>query len=120
MLASTDINLSAHKILEYYKLRFQIEYLFRDAKQHLGLEDCQSTKKECLDFHFNMAMMTLNLARQESYASGKKIFSLYDIKTHYFNEKWLENIITNLDLDINAIKLHPNYHKIIRKGKMAA
>ena len=120
LLTSTNVNLSADKILEYYQLRFQIEYLFRDAKQHLGLEDCQSTKKECLDFHFNMAMMTLNLARQESYASGKKIFSLYDIKTHYFNEKWLENIITNLGLDINIIKLHPNYHKIIKKGKMAA
>lgn len=120
LLGSTDIDLSADKILKYYQLRFQIEFLFRDAKQHLGLEDCQSTKKECLHFHFNATMMTLNLAREESYSKGNKIFSLYNIKTQAFNEKWLENIITNLDLDLNAIKLHPNYDKIIKKGKIAA
>ncbi len=120
LLASTDVDLSADKILKYYQLRFQIEFLFRDAKQHLGLEDCQSTKKECLHFHFNAAMMTLNLAREESYSKGKKVFSLYDIKTQSFNEKCLENIINNLDLDLNAIKLHPNYDKIIKKGKIAA
>jgi Transposase DDE domain len=120
LLSSTDIDLPADKILKYYQLRFQIEYLFRDAKQHLGLEDCQSTKQECLNFHFNAAMMTLNLARAESYSKGNKTFSLYDIKNHSFNEKQLENIIINLDLDLNTIKLHPNYDKIIRKGKIAA
>ncbi|MCK5524180.1 MAG: hypothetical protein KAI83_13700 [Thiomargarita sp.] len=31
LLFSTDINLSALKIYEYYKSRFQIEFLFRDA-----------------------------------------------------------------------------------------
>ena len=120
LLGSTDVDLSADKILKYHQLCFQIEYLFRDAKQHLGLEDCQSTRQECLDFHFNAAMLTLNLAKQESCDKGKKVFSLQDIKTLSFNEKWLENIITNLDLDLNAIKLHPNYQKIIKKGLIAA
>ena len=117
ILLSTDTTLTAQQIVAYYRLRFQIEFLFRDAKQALGLEDCQSTKKECLDFHFNAVMMTLNLTRQESYSKGNKIFSLYDIKTNYFNEKWVENIITNLGLDLKTIKLHPNYQDIIQKGK---
>jgi Transposase DDE domain len=117
LLGSSDLDLSAGKIVEYYRLRFQIEFLFRDAKQELGLEDCQSTKKECLDFHFNAVMTAVNLTRQESYSKGKKIFSLYDIKTTYFNEKWVENIITNLGFDLNEIKLHPNYDKIMQKGK---
>ena len=120
LLGSTDLDLSAQQILKYYQLRFQIEYLFRDAKQHLGLADCQSTKQECLGFHFNAVMMTLNLAKQESYAKADKVFSLQDIKTRSFNEKCLENIINNLDLDLNTIKLHPNYHKIIRKGLIAS
>lgn len=117
ILLSTDTALTAQKIVSYYGLRFQIEFLFRDAKQTLGLEDCQSTKKECLDFHFQAVMMTLNLTRQESYSKGEKVFSLYDIKTGYCNEKWVENIITNLGLDLNTIKLHPNYQYIIQKGK---
>ncbi len=33
LLFSTDINLSALKIYEYYKSRFQIEFLFRDVKE---------------------------------------------------------------------------------------
>ena len=33
LLFSTDLNLSAEKILKFYKLRFQIEFLFRDAKR---------------------------------------------------------------------------------------
>lgn len=120
LLFSTDLELSASKIRAYYQLRFQIEFLFRDAKQELGLEDCQSIKKECLNFHFNVVMMSLNLIRQESYSQGKKVFSLYDIKTTYFNEKYLENIINNLGLDLNAIKLHPNYQKIVQQGMRVA
>jgi len=117
LISSCDTDLSAEQIVSYYRLRFQIEFLFRDAKQALGLEDCQSTKKESLDFHFNAVMTALHLIRQESYSKGNKIFSLYDIKTHYFNQQWIENIITNLGLDLNTIKLHPNYDRIIQKGK---
>jgi hypothetical protein len=117
ILVSTEVSLSGMTIVSYYSLRFQIEFLFRDAKQELGLEDCQSIKEKCLDFHFNAVMMTLNLTRQENYLKGNKIFSLYDIKTGYFNEKCVENIITNLGLDLHEIKLHPNYDEIIKKGR---
>ncbi|MCD9459870.1 transposase [Marinibactrum halimedae] len=46
LLFSTDIRLDAMKIIQYYKARFQIEFLFHDAKQHTGLVDCQSRKKK--------------------------------------------------------------------------
>jgi putative transposase len=39
ILFSSDLNLSYQKIIDYYKLRFQIEFNFRDAKQFWGLED---------------------------------------------------------------------------------
>ncbi|MBK6609430.1 MAG: transposase [Sphingobacteriales bacterium] len=51
----TDPQTDGQKILQYYQLRFQIEFLFRDAKQHLGLQDCQARSKEALDFHFRNA-----------------------------------------------------------------
>jgi len=37
---STDLNLTCKKLLNYYQTRFQIEFLYRDAKQHTGLNDC--------------------------------------------------------------------------------
>lgn len=39
ILFSSDLNLSSEKIIDYYRLRFQIEFNFRDAKQFWGLED---------------------------------------------------------------------------------
>ena len=38
-LFSSDVELSLEKMVDYYSLRFQIEFNFRDAKQHFGLED---------------------------------------------------------------------------------
>jgi len=39
ILFSSDVELGWEKLVEYYSLRFQIEFNFRDAKQHFGLED---------------------------------------------------------------------------------
>ena len=39
LLFSSDVNLEAELILKYYKARFQIEFVFRDAKQFTGLCD---------------------------------------------------------------------------------
>ena len=33
LLFSTNVDLDAKQILDYYKARFQIEFIFRDAKQ---------------------------------------------------------------------------------------
>jgi len=120
VFACSDIDIPAHKLIEYYRLRFQIEFLFRDAKQHLGLEHCQSRQQKRLDFHFNAVMMTLNLAIMESSLQGKEQFSMQDLKTEYFNRQWLDMIITNLDLDADKIKNHPNFPKLLQLGKLAA
>jgi len=42
VLASTDLELDARKLVELYAGRFQIEFLFRDSKQFTGLSDCQA------------------------------------------------------------------------------
>ncbi len=47
---STDLTLDAHTVLKHYRSRFQIEFLYRDAKQHTGLEDVQARSENKLDF----------------------------------------------------------------------
>jgi hypothetical protein len=47
---STDTSLSGIDIFLFYKSRFQIEFLYRDAKQFTGLEHCQSRSETKLDF----------------------------------------------------------------------
>ncbi len=120
LLGCSDLELCADTILAYYRLRFAIEFLFRDAKQHLGLNHCQSTKEKRLAFHFQAVMMTLNLCLLENCLQGKTVFSLQDIKIDYFNAHWLQTIISNLDLNAELIEMHPNYPKLLRMGKLAA
>ncbi|MDR2057774.1 MAG: transposase [Dysgonamonadaceae bacterium] len=60
------------KIVEYYRSRFQIEFIYRDAKQHCGLADCRARSKNRLDFHFNAALTTVNLAKFEWLKTRKK------------------------------------------------
>ena len=60
LLFSTDIRLSAKDIHRFYKARFQIEFLFRDAGQFAGLSDCQALCGISPDFRFN-ACMTLSI-----------------------------------------------------------
>ena len=44
-LFSSDLALDAETMIDYYRLRFQIEFNFRDAKQFWGLEDFMNVKK---------------------------------------------------------------------------
>ena len=53
---STDPKLSPARL---YRARFQIEFVFRDAKQHLGLNDCQARAQAKLNFHFNTVFAAL-------------------------------------------------------------
>jgi len=49
LLFSTDTALSALDIYRFYSARFQIEFIFRDARQFTGLADCQSRNPQALD-----------------------------------------------------------------------
>ncbi len=65
LLYSTDTNLAAMTLLTYYKARFQIEFVFRDAKQYTGLMDCQSCNEEAINFQLNASFTALNLMKIE-------------------------------------------------------
>lgn len=60
---STDLTLSGEQVVEFYRLRFQIEFCIRDAKQYTGLGDSQSRKSRALDFSVNLSFAALNIAK---------------------------------------------------------
>lgn len=47
---STDDSMDGREVLDYYRTRFQLEFCFRDGKQHAGITNCQSTDFRKLDF----------------------------------------------------------------------
>jgi DDE superfamily endonuclease len=123
LLFSTNINLGASDIFDFYKARFQIEFIFRDAKQFTGLTDCQARDFTKLDFHFNACLMALNLAKFEAcqlHQSPKPfVFSMASYKRLALNRHLLERFISLLDLDSTSIKSHPRFPDLCSYGAIA-
>jgi hypothetical protein len=124
LLLCTDPLLSAEKMVGYYRLRFQIEFLLRDAKQQAGLEDCQARSKNKLNFHFNMSLTSVSVAKVGYYLSipqeQRAAFSLQAIKRLYHNKLLTQTIFDNLALDMTCRKIKRLYDQCLDFGRMAA
>ena len=124
LLFSTDEALSGLQIIAYYGSRFAIEFLFRDAKQHLGFEDCQARNEKALDFHFNVSLSALNLAKANAlrdYTPGETfVFSMQSQKCLAFNEHLMNCFISKFGLDRTLIKSHPAYLEFRKYGAIAS
>ncbi len=127
LLYSTDLSLDAKVIVDYYQARFQIEFIFRDAKQFTGLCDCQARDAKKLEFHFNACLSALNLAKyeirlQQEQENGEPTvepFSMASYKRMALNDHLLERFISKLELDPMLIKSHPNYPDLRSYGVLA-
>jgi len=98
LLFSTDRDLSAEKILHYYRLRFQIEFNFRDAKQHWGLEDFMNITEQSVTNAANLAFLMVNLSHilLKPYRDPQPDFSVLDLKAHYRARRYLSETIKML------------------------
>jgi putative transposase len=63
ILFSSDLDLSFDKLVEYYSLRFQIEFNFRDAKQFWGLEDFMNVNQTAVTNAANLSVFMVNLSQ---------------------------------------------------------
>jgi hypothetical protein len=104
-------------------LRFQIEFLLRDAKQHSGLEDCQARSKNKLAFHFNMSLSAVSVAKAAYYLSQPQeqrgAFSLQSIKRFYHNKLLTDMIFDNLAIELNSPKIIHHYRQCLYFGSLA-
>ena len=62
VLFSSDLDLPYDQLIDYYRLRFQLEFNFRDAKQYWGLEDFMTVKQTPVYNSANLAMFMVNLS----------------------------------------------------------
>lgn len=124
VLFSTATELEATDILRFYKARFQIEFIFRDAKQFAGFSDCQARNQEALHFHFNASVTAVNVARliaqAEPRREAKFVFSMASLKQRFFNEHLLNLFIEQLALDQMAVKNHPQFDYLRKYAAIAA
>ena len=62
VLFSSDLKLSFEQLIDYYRLRFQIEFNFRDAKQYWGMEDFMNVTETAVTNAANLSLFTVNVS----------------------------------------------------------
>lgn len=82
ILFSSEVNLSWEKIVEYYSLRFQIEFNFRDAKQHFGLEDFMNTTERGVENAVNLSFLMVNVGAKLLAEKGESCIGINDLKVN--------------------------------------
>ena len=109
ILFSTNVDESAAEIVSIYQSRFQIEFLFRDAKQHCGLEDCQARNEQALYNHFNNSLTAVNLLKFEELNMGKaqeqQVISIASARRRKTNLHVAESIFSRLDQELSCDKI---------------
>ncbi len=121
---STDLGLSAKELITYYKARFQIEFAFRDAKQHTGMNHCQARGQDRLHFHWNTSLTSINLAKVTHWLSVPRsergAFSMEQIKTLYHNDLLLKRFIDVFGIEPNLPKNKRKIEQLRSYGARAA
>jgi hypothetical protein len=119
VLFGTAVDLDALTVYRYYKARFQIEFLFRDAKQFTGLTDSQARSQAKLTFHFNASLSAVTLAKLEARQHNgdtTSVFSMASLKRRAFNQHLIERITQHLAQGHSLEKSSPAYEELCNYG----
>ena len=116
ILASTNTSQHAEEVARYYRLRYQIEFVIRDAKQHSGLTHCQARSQEKLDFHLNMSVASVNLLRL---LAQKAECSPRTYRREAYNRLLIGELFSKLGLNAEYDRMDPRVQSVVHTGRMA-
>ncbi len=88
ILFGSDVELDWEKMVDYYSLRFQIEFNFRDAKQHFGLEDFMNTTKVGVENAASLSFMMVLLSAALLKNKAENGVGINDLKTQFRGVKY--------------------------------
>ena len=95
LLFSSDLTLDAETLMDYYSLRFQLEFNFRDAKQYWGLEDFMNVNKTPVNNAANLSMFMVNVSAKllAPLRLEHPEASILDLKARYRGLKYLRETL---------------------------
>jgi putative transposase len=98
VLFSSDLDLAYAPLVDYYGLRFQIEFNFRDAKQYWGLEDFMNVTPAGVTNAANLSLFMVNVSYRLRAAVHARApdYSVLDLKADYRGYKYVEETIQML------------------------
>jgi hypothetical protein len=122
VLFSSDVDLAYAPLVDYYGLRFQIEFNFRDAKQYWGLEDFMNVTPTGVTNAANLALFMVNVAyrlRADVHPRDPD-YSVLDLKADYRGAKYVEETIKMLPEKPEPVLLRQILHKVAGLGRIHA
>ncbi len=95
ILFSSDLTLGYDKLIDYYSLRFQIEFTFRDAKQYWGLEDFMTVTPVGVSNSANLSLFLVNVSSVllARFRQTDPQCSVLDLKAWYRGSKYVTELI---------------------------
>lgn len=118
ILFSSDLDLLYGKLIDYYSLRFQIEFNFRDAKQYWGLEDFMNVKKTPVNNAVNMAFFMVNLSHDliNKFHKNNPLFGVQDLKAYFRAGKYLDETLKLIPEKPDPILIQQIFAQITKIG----
>ena len=116
ILFSTDLTLECDKIIEYYRLRFQIEFNFRGAKQHWGLEDFMVTQQDKVNNSAQISMFMVNVS--QAMMESQQEASIIDIKARFHEHRYAREVLKILQKSGKDIKISSLFEEVSLLGRV--
>jgi putative transposase len=120
VLFSSDLELAFNNLIDYYRLRFQIEFNFRDAKQFWGLEDFMNVNQLPICNAANLAMFMVNISHVliQQVRPTHPAFSVNDLKAHFRGHKYVSETLKLLPQMPEPIFIHRIFTRIAQLGSV--
>jgi hypothetical protein len=120
VLFSSDLTLAHGPLIDYYRLRFQIEFNFRDAKQYWGLEDFMNTTETAVTNAANLALFMVNFSQRllADLRSADPECSILDLKALCRGAKYVAEAIKMLPEKPEPILLARIFSRLAALGRI--
>jgi putative transposase len=120
ILFSSDLELSCENLVDYYCLRFQIEFNFRDAKQFWGLEDFMNVNPTAVTNAANLSLFMVNLSQllMCDFRQTDPDFGVLDLKSYYRGYKYATEMLKILPQKPDDILIAHLFQKIATLGSI--
>lgn len=120
ILFSSDLELPHDQLIDFYSLRFQIEFNFRDAKQFWGLEDFMNVTPTAVTNAANLALFMVDVSQvlMCQYRQDDPNFSVLDLKAYYRGYRYVTETIQMLPQKPDVNLVSQLFHKVAALGRI--
>jgi putative transposase len=107
-------------LIDYYSLRFQIEFNFRDAKQFWGLEDFMNVTPTAVTNAANLALFMVDVSQvlMCQHRQNDPNFSVLDLKAYYRGYRYVTETIQMLPQKPDDNLVSQLFHKVTALGRI--